>query len=92
MKYIVFKKMHGDMRRLTPIIFPNTLVHIDVAQTMMAGPLKGWLPDSAGTYVPSSGDCCEKSDTLGLAAKPDRDTLLIRMNDYSVDIMMEDYE
>ena len=95
MKYIVFRTA-GEITRLHPVIFPNALAHADVvvALTNGASPeLKGAVADSAGEFTPVSGSCHGKSFTLGnLPSKPERDTRLIMMNDYGVDLAMVDAE
>lgn len=80
MKYVMFKKKFGtDMMQYVPVIFPNTMIHAEVAQSMLTGPLEGWSLHSAGEWT--GLDACGNSTTLDLKADP-QDTVRIIMNDY----------
>lgn len=80
MKYIIMAKDFGTVIHRVPIIFPNTLVHSDVA-VATANILTGYEPVSAGEYDPVSGSCSGRSSTLGLEAS-DEDSSTILLNDY----------
>lgn len=85
MKYVMFRrKRTNGMVDLFPVIFPNHLIHAHMARTMMRGALRGWEPDSAGhiNFVTGAFVCQGESETLGLPSQPQRDTNIIRMNDY----------
>lgn len=83
MKYIVFQRMVSETMKVNNIVlFPNTMVHSEVAKDLMAGSLAGWVVDSAGEVSPMEMKCHGKSDTLGVKSKPTRDTRLLMMNDY----------
>lgn len=75
MKYVMFKR--GE--HYVPIIFPETLVHADVAEWMRLGP--GYQVHSAGFISPLSMKCHGRSESLGVESDPG-DTVRIRMNDY----------
>lgn len=80
MKYVMFKKQFGDhLLQFVPVIFPNTLVHADVAEAMLPGPLVGYEIHSAGEWT--GLDACGRSSTLNLSHDPE-DTTRIIMNDY----------
>ena len=84
MKYIMFKKPLGvDTTLYTPVIFPNALVHADVAKAMLEGPLEGHTVHSAGEISPLGMECTGGSDTLGVKADP-ADTNRIQFNDYGM--------
>lgn len=84
MKYVMFKKPFGqDTTHFVPIIFPNNLIHADVAKAMQKGPLKGYEVHSAGEISPLGMDCTGGSDTLGVKADP-ADTNRIQFNDYGM--------
>lgn len=70
MKYIMYEKKVGDLIRKIPIIFPNELVHIEVARA---------LSNLIGTSrIVGAGDCYIKVDscfgnstTIGIKSKPE---------------------
>lgn len=85
MKYVMFKTPDG---RHIPIIFPDALVHADVAimihdsehvRSVYGGAL---APVSAGTYSSFGGTAAGSSETLEIASHPD-DERHIRMFDYN---------
>lgn len=85
MKYVMFHKVIGsDTNYFVPIIFPNTLVHIEIADAMVAkgAPLEGFMPVSAGEISPLDMECYGESTTLKMRADGERDTRIIRMSDY----------
>lgn len=85
MKYVVFKRQLRGLTVLHPVIFPNHLVHADVAEdlTKPGASLAGWKVDSAGSVSLFMEPMCNGlSETLGVRSKPERDSRLIRMNDY----------
>lgn len=86
MKYIVFTKRMKSLTIHVPIVFPNMLVHADVAKMLTCdiGPLAGYTADSAGECSTYGHDfmCAGESVTLRLAAKPARDQQLLHMADY----------
>lgn len=85
MKYIVFKQQHeSGGTLLVPIVFPDMLVHSMVAEALLAGPLKDFVPDSAGFLSSLSVDanCHGESESLKLKANPERDIPLLKMADY----------
>lgn len=84
MKYIIFEKRMKTLTICHPIIFPNNLVHADIAQYLIIGPLNGFKPIRAGevTFMNGIAVCFGKSETLGLSSDPVRDSHIINMNDY----------
>lgn len=83
MKYIMFAKPMAKNKTTThvvPIIFPDSLAHADVAAAMVNGPLKGYMPRSAGEWNPMHG-CSGRSSTLNMNSDP-RDTRIVLLNDY----------
>lgn len=86
MKYVVFVKRAKTITIHVPVVFPNMLVHADVAKMMTCdiGPLAGYKADSAGECSTFGHDfmCHGESTTLGLKAKPNRDSELLHMADY----------
>lgn len=81
MKYIMFKKKLKTMTVFVPIIFPNTLVHKQVAEDLLKISLVGFKIHSAGDFSPLDNDCSGSSGTLKLKADP-KDSARIAMNDY----------
>lgn len=81
MKYIMIKMTIKDASRYVPIIFPECLVHKNVAESMEH--LMGFehsadaITISAGFYS-SIGKCHGESESLGLQSDPERDTNIIR--------------
>lgn len=70
-KYIMFERKIGDTTTLFPVIFPDKLVHEDVATGLRATAAVPGKPVSAGTIdhveVHNLGG---QSETLGLASNP----------------------
>lgn len=82
MKYVMFVRKIGTMEYAYPIIFPDVLVHADVAKFMHRGDLRDAHLDSAGFISPIAMECHGRSESLNLDSKPARDTQVIRMSDY----------
>lgn len=83
MKYIMFvRDMGHGMKVAYPIIFPNMLVHADVAKFVHRGDLRDAILDSAGFIEQGIAKCYGRSESLNLDSKPKRDTDIIRMCDY----------
>lgn len=78
MKYIIF----DNDGIFTPVIFPNMLVHQDVALALK-GILNGATIFSAGDVHFKNPRCHGKSVTLGAVSNPVLDSLIIETNDYS---------
>lgn len=82
MKYIVMQHKFRDLVIEVPVIFPNSLIHEEMAVIM-----KVLLGDtarsvSAGEYSPLDGSCHGKSSTLNLESRGEQDMRLILMYDY----------
>ncbi len=89
MKYIMLKETSNVGVCYVPIIFPSALVHSDVADAMIKSlevTAKGRTisVDSAGELSLFGTDfvCHGSSETLGICANSERDTQIIKMNDY----------
>lgn len=93
MKYIVLRTTHklpsGDMVREYPIVFPDALIHADVAAALALHlpQLKGAMPCAAGSLssmeVGAVGACHGKSETLGnLKSRGKQDDTLMMCWDY----------
>lgn len=85
MKYVMFRKKDKELSIYHPVIFPNHMIHADVAEYThyaLPIPLIGWEVVSSGEYNVMTGDCSGKSESLNLKSNPERDTYIIRMNDY----------
>ena len=85
MKYVVMEARKGNLRYKFPVMFPNHLVHANVAKAI-ARVLRddGWQdpkPRSAGEYNPITCECHGNSETLKLEAHID-DSGLIANCDY----------
>lgn len=92
MKYIILR-LDGKIPREVPVIFPDLLVHADVARTMTAMIKE----DSSNTNITdvrvvSAGfcntavECFGKSDTLGITSR-DIDDAIINTWDYTFGIL-----
>ena len=82
MKYVMFKRV-GPVDHYVPILFPENLVHSDVAEGMINGPLAGYKVHSAG-FLPSVGihsSVYGGSETLGVQHDPE-DSHRINLCDY----------
>lgn len=84
MKYIMFKREENDLSKLIPIIFPNDLVHADVAKALQESVLKGHSIVSAGSISPLNWQAKGRSETLDVRSNPIVDSHVIKMNDYGV--------
>lgn len=92
MKYIMFKKSFKDGGGYcVPIVFPNNLVHIMVADAMTAkgAPLEGYMPVSAGEVSPIDWKPFGESTTLKMRPHP-RDENILMMNDYGASYCDDD--
>ncbi|EAU0298116.1 hypothetical protein A6858_25205 [Salmonella enterica] len=92
MKYIILR-LNGKIPREVPVIFPDLLVHADVARTMTAMIKE----DSSNTHITdvrvvSAGfcntavECHGKSDTLDITSR-DIDDAIINTWDYTFGIL-----
>lgn len=85
MKYVAFKRPHGGVTQFLHVVFPNHLVHKDVADALLAGPMAGFEVHGAGevsslTFTvdfPLHGS----SESLGVGTDPD-ETSRLKMCDY----------
>ena len=86
MKYVMITRTTGSVTQLIPVIFPETLIHSDVGETMMALVKQQFKTGefeivSAGACTLHGATCYGKSETLKLASDPS-DSARIRMIDY----------
>lgn len=82
MKYIMMKSQIGGITRKIPIIFPDILVHQDVAEAIRRLPqMRMSEPDSAGFIQMHNISCHGESETLHITAK-DEDSDIISTMDY----------
>lgn len=86
MKYIVLKvKIDATLSVELPVVFPNILVHANVAKALQALPeLKGASVVGAGEYTHTEGACSGESTSLGIKSRGDVDELLLTMSDYGL--------
>lgn len=86
MKYVVLRHEGKALTRDIPFIFPNELVHQDVAVAMQRHLAKDHELDtyavSAGDFCPITGICSGGSETLDMESRGDEDTRLIAAIDY----------
>lgn len=85
MKYIMFKKDIGTKStHYVPVIFPDFLVHADVAAAMKHEPqLRFYKVHSAGFLSPLDLVPCGESESLGVKSDPE-DRERIQYNDYGM--------
>lgn len=88
MKYIMAEVRQGSITRKVPLIFPNFLVHSEMARVFKHALFRHEVDEvkfvSAGEYGPLFGAglaTMGKSETLGLASDPD-DAKVIEMYEY----------
>ena len=67
---------------LIPVLFPNKLVHKDVADALQQDVLKGCSIHSAGSISPLNLIPEGHSETLGIKSDPITDGYVIKMVDY----------
>lgn len=82
MKYVMLKKTAGQVSFYIPIIFPDSLVHADVAKAIL-----GIMPTAEVSSAGMLGSYSIESDPYGasetLNVRSDRrDKRRIKMNDY----------
>jgi hypothetical protein len=75
----MFQIQQSGMSKKIPIIFPDFLVHSDVAKAMKRlTDLREAEIASAGFYDPISGDCHGKSETLEVSSDPEDGNIILR--------------
>ncbi len=68
-KYIVLELDSGSFKRRVPIIFPDILVHADVAAAVQSLPMMGEAkPIAAGSIDLMAAACHGRSSTLNVSA------------------------
>ncbi|WP_339844362.1 hypothetical protein [uncultured Halopseudomonas sp.] len=89
MKYIMLQIMtgtQGDLVREFPVIFPDALVHADVAEAITKLPELATAKPVAAGFLSSLGleaECYGESETLQIKSRGDLDSSRICMLDYS---------
>lgn len=88
MKYIILEIKNGDTKREWPIIFPDMMVHSEVANIMQqhiefvnAMPCKRIAAGSV-SFFGGEVRCYGESETLNLESRGVEDEKLIKMFDY----------
>lgn len=80
MKYIMFQA--GDLKYKLPVIFPDTLVHEDVAEALLPLLPGGAKVISAGECT-VMGQCSGRSETLKVASRGDKDSAVVNTFNYT---------
>lgn len=88
MKYVMFDCPLGGAVVKIPVIFPNNLVHADVAKAFLQCLPPGSKPSTAGEVSLLAEDTHGKSTTLGLPSSP-QDKLVINMGQYGFGVQYD---
>lgn len=87
MKYIVIEKSVGPLTREFPIVFPNELSHIDVAEALLkkCSELNGGTIVGAGelSCMDIDPNCYGRSATLNVNSWEELDDRSFAMRDYN---------
>lgn len=83
----MFETKIGSLTKRIPIIFPNELVHADIAEYIrdMLKHTHGWKAKIVSAGEINLGmfvNCHGSSSTLEISAQPEIDNNVINMNDY----------
>lgn len=84
MKYIIYKRTYCGVEQEIPIIFPNQLVHLDVAKALkdVVGSSKIIAAGEFSSLNISAENFNGASQTIGIKSRGDRDGKLIQTFDY----------
>jgi hypothetical protein len=84
MKYIIYTRDYFGVRQEIPIIFPNQLVHLEVAKALksVVGSSKIVAAGEFSSLNIDSDGFIGKSTTIGIRSRGKRDGKLIAMFDY----------
>lgn len=88
MKYIVVQIRNGETVREWPIIFPDMMVHKQIAETIKCHLMRHHDQDArivaAGLFSCFGGEvrCFGESETLNIESRGNEDAKLIKMFDY----------
>lgn len=85
MKYIMFEVDIGTLTKKVPVVFPNELVHREVAGVlvpMLHKQFGSCRCISAGEFSPITGDCSGRSSTMKLDSRGEEDSAIIIGCDY----------
>lgn len=87
MKYIIFRTTVAGAVRELPVIFPEELIHVEVAQRLERLILEAGngdcTPIAAGFVRTDAVFCTGQSETLNLASRGSKDKKLIESFDVS---------
>ena len=87
MKYIVLSVQKGSLTREFPILFPNDLTHLDVAQALIHGCPELKMADAVGAGEMSctciEPECSGCSSTLQVGSREELDNRAFVMRDYT---------
>lgn len=95
MKYVMFEVTHGSFTRYLPVIFPDDLVHSDIAENVSNAIAQSFEITKLEINVANAGfinsmDCdvsvYGRSETLNLDSNPE-DSLIIKLHDYTHGIL-----
>ena len=84
MKYIIFTKLIGDLPQEIPILFPNELVHLEVAKALVkvVGTSKIVAAGEFNSMQINSEGFHGKSVSIGIKSRGPRDGVMISLVDY----------
>lgn len=83
MKYIMLKIVESEFTRLVPVIFPNSIVHADMARAVQSIPgMELAVVESAGECRVKDAFCSGASDTLQVKSHGQDDSIVINGMDY----------
>lgn len=93
MKYVIVRSINQDIEREYPIVFPNQLIHKDMAELLISY----LLQQEIATMVVSAGEislfgiqdrCGGHSETLNVSSRGELDDAIISMNDYQHGVVL----
>jgi hypothetical protein len=80
----MLKRPVVGMMQFVPVIFSDLIIHAEMVESLLAGPLKGFTVHSAGFISPMLKQCYGRSESLGVASDEEQDTKRIQYADYCV--------
>lgn len=92
MKYIVIRQTTGTITREFPIMFPNELSHVEVANALLKGcpELKEGNVVGAGemSCMDVEPNCSGRSSTLNINSREELDDQAFSMRDYTMGVTL----
>lgn len=84
MKYIIYKRIYCGVEQELPIIFPNNLVHLEIAKALkdIVGSSKIIAAGEFSSMNIDDKGFSGKSDTIGIKSRGKKDGELIKNFDY----------